>query len=129
MRIRLPITPQVLVNLKRVWQKANDKEGARLLWVASCLCFFGWGKLLCHQRPSMINTHLCYEDIRVDRHVVPSYVQVRLKASKTDPSRQGVDLYLGVTGKELCLVAAVLDFMAAREMPRARYSPGRTAVT
>ena len=46
-------------------------------------------------------THLCHEDVKVDSHTAPSYIQVRLKASKTDPFRQGVELHLGATGKEL----------------------------
>jgi len=50
----------------------------------------------------------------VDCHSAPSYIQVRLKASKTDPFRRGVNLYLGATRKELCPVAAVLSFMVAR---------------
>ena len=37
-RTRLPIIPQVL---KRVWQQA-DRNEARLLWAAACLCFFGF---------------------------------------------------------------------------------------
>ena len=50
----------------------------------------------------------------MDCHSAPTYIQVPLKASKTDPFRQGVVLYLGATGKELCPVAAVLSFMVAR---------------
>jgi len=41
-RTRLPITPQVLSDLKRIWQKADNMEDARLLWAAACLCFFGF---------------------------------------------------------------------------------------
>ena len=46
-------------------------------------------------------------------HVALSYLQVTIKASRRDSFRQGVDLYLGATGKELCLMASVLSFMAA----------------
>jgi len=59
-------------------------------------------------------SHLCYDDIKVDCHSAPSYIQVRLKASKTDPFRRCMNLYLGATGKELCPVAAVLSFMVVR---------------
>ena len=55
-------------------------------------------------------SHLCYEDVRVDCHTTPSYIQVTIKVSKTDPFRQGVVLYLGATRKELCPVAAVLSW-------------------
>ena len=37
-RTRLPIIPQVLMDLKRVWHKAGNKE-VRLLWAAAWLCF------------------------------------------------------------------------------------------
>ena len=106
------------MDLKSVWQKAEDKEEARLLWAASSLCFFGFlrsGEVtMPSEREYDPQSHLCYEDVKVDCHSAPTYVQVTLKASKTDPFRQGVVLYLGATGKELCPVAAVLSFMVAR---------------
>ena len=56
-----------------------------------------------------------YKDMRVDRHTAhPIFKLHTLKASKTDPFRQGVVLYLGATGRELCPVAAVLSLMVAR---------------
>ena len=44
----------------------------------------------------------------------PSALQVTVKASKTDPFRQGVVLHVGASGDSLCPVAAVLDYMVAR---------------
>ena len=44
----------------------------------------------------------------------PSYLVVNLKASKTDPFRLGVSLFLGRTNNTLCPVAAVLAFMVLR---------------
>ena len=41
-------------------------------------------------------------------------IQVRIKASKTDPFRQGVSIYMGATGKQLCPVVAVLSYMVER---------------
>ena len=38
---------------------------------------------------------LTLEDIAVDRHDNPSVVQIRLKQSKTDPFRHGVDIPWG----------------------------------
>ena len=60
------------------------------------------------------DVHLCYHDIKVDSHQNPTYLQVTLKASKTDPFRQGVTLYIGATQSNVCPVAAVLSFMVAR---------------
>ena len=36
------------------------------------------------------------------------------KASKTDPFRQGVSLYIGTTNSQLCPVAAVIGFIGER---------------
>ena len=74
-RARLPITPQVLMDLKRVWQKAEDKDEARLLWVASSLCFFGFlrsGEVtMPSEREYNHQSRLCYADVRVDCHTAP----------------------------------------------------------
>ena len=40
--------------------------------------------------------------VRVDNITNPHYLEVRIKASKTDPFRQGVSVFLGVTGGDLC---------------------------
>ena len=63
--------------------------------------------------------HLCFSDVRVDSHSSPSYLQITIKASKTDPFCQGVTLLIGVLGGTLCPVSAVLNYMVAR-----RSSPG-----
>ena len=59
-------------------------------------------------------THLCFGDIRVDRHQNSSMLQVLIKCSNTDLYRLGVTLYIGATSTELCLVAAVIDYLLAR---------------
>ena len=44
----------------------------------------------------------------------PQVLQVHLKASKTDPFRTGVDVFVGRTKCKLCPVAAVLSYMVKR---------------
>ena len=39
-------------------------------------------------------------------------IKVRIKQSKTDPFRQGVDLYLGKMDKDICPVRAILPYLA-----------------
>ena len=41
-------------------------------------------------------------------------MEVRVKASKTDPFRKGVTVYLGATGGDLCPVAALIGYMVLR---------------
>ena len=50
----------------------------------------------------------------MDSYDNPKVVKVRIKASKTDPYRLGVDIFLGRTHKDLCPVAAILSYMLQR---------------
>ena len=54
------------------------------------------------------------DDVQVDSREHPSVVRVRIKASKTDPFRRGVLLYLGRTDNLLCPVAAITAYIASR---------------
>lgn len=58
--------------------------------------------------------HLSIGDIAVDSKSNPITVQVTIKQSKTDPFRQGVQLYLGKTGSDICPVYAILPYLAVR---------------
>ena len=50
----------------------------------------------------------------MDSRSAPSLIWVQIKASKTDPFRQGVTLVIGRTNNNLCPVTAILVYMAAR---------------
>ena len=50
----------------------------------------------------------------LDSVSAPTLVQVRIKASKTDPFRKGVVVYLGRTDNDLCPVGAVAAYLAVR---------------
>ena len=41
-RERLPITPDILVKLRSVWERNNTKQDNIMLWAVSSLCFFGF---------------------------------------------------------------------------------------
>ena len=118
-QLRLPITPTILRTLKQQWQTmaARDQDYI-MLWAACCMGFFGFMRAgefavqrQCDFDPSV---SLCPGDVAVDSHRNPSVIQVTLKQSKTDPFRKGVAVYLGRTDTDLCPVAAILSFMAAR---------------
>ena len=46
--------------------------------------------------------HLAHGDLRVNNTSDPQFVEVRIKASKTDPFHRGVSVYIGRTQGELC---------------------------
>ena len=70
-----------------------------LLWAAATMCFFCF--LRCGEvvDPSLSSfnpsVHLCYGDVALDSADPPTLIQVRLKASKMDPFRQVMSVYLG----------------------------------
>ena len=114
-RVRLPITLDVLKGLKRVWQKLPNQRDASMLWAAATLCFFGFlrtGEVVVPTESTWDpSIHLVYGDLRIDSLQNPQVLEVHVKASKTDPYRKGVHIYLGRASAELCPVAAVLDYM------------------
>ena len=117
-RRSLPITPRILLLMKQFWAADPENADSKMLWAAAFLCFFGFlrsGKVVVPSKSQFdLEMNLCFEDIHVDSHSHSTYMQVILKASKTDPCRQGTSLFIGATYSQLCLVSAVLSFMVAR---------------
>ena len=60
------------------------------------------------------DTHMSLEDVAVDNKKDPQMLQVRLKTSKTDPYRRGIDVYIGRTENKLCPVTTVLAYLKSR---------------
>ena len=89
-----------------------------MLWSAATSCFFNFLRSDEVTIPNSSNydpsAHLNFADISEDNSAMPSIVQVRTKASKTDPFRQGVNVHIGRTGNDLCPVTALLVYLAAR---------------
>ncbi len=104
-----------------------------MLWAAATMCFFGFlraGKVVIpgdHEFDPAI--HLAHGDVTVDNVQDPKFIVVVVKASKTDPYRKGVRVYLGRAPGELCPVAAVLSYMVSRGSqpdPFFKFSDGRS---
>ena len=55
-----------------------------------------------------------YGDVRAENTASPQYLEIRIKASKTDPFQRGVSIYLGRGSCDLCQVAAVLNYIVQR---------------
>ena len=114
---RLPISLDILHKLRSVWL-SNPSEDTRMLWAAAAMCFFGFlrsGELTV---PSITGyeegAHLSFQDVSVDSLEAPQMLKVKIKASKTDPFRTGLDIFIGRTQCCLCPVTAVLTYMIRR---------------
>ena len=118
-RLRLPITLDVMEKIKRVLlQRPKDPENV-MMWAACCTAFFGFLRCGEFTIPSLATydpeVHLFLADVAVDDKLAPTVVQITIKQSKTDPFRQGVQLYLGKTDTGLCPVKAVWAYLATRD--------------
>ncbi len=115
---RLPVTPPILRLLRRFWEKELHNPDCIMLWAACCTCFFGFLRSGEVTVPSLkdydAEGHLSEGDVTLDSVTKPSVVRVVIKASKTDPFRKGVAVYLGKTDNDLCPVAALTAYMAVR---------------
>ena len=114
-RPRLLITPSILRMLRKAWLTGDANYDSVMLWAVCSLCFFRFFRLgeltspLEHGFDPSV--HLSFDDIAVDDKENPTVLQVHLKASKMDPFRTGVDLYVGKTGDELCPVTAMVNYL------------------
>ena len=117
-KARLPITPELLLGMKQAWSQEQDSRDVVMLWATVSVCFFGFLRAgeICVPSDSSYDegAHLNFKDVSVDSMEKPSRLKIRIKASKTDPFRQGVDIFVGRTGNELCSVAAALVYMVQR---------------
>lgn len=116
---RLPITLPILRQVRALWSGSADNFDTIMLWAASTLCFFGFFRVGEITSPSdkgfNPQLHLSFSDVAVDSLSAPTVLQIHLKQSKTDQFRQGIDVFIGKTGDDLCPVSAVLAYLAARQ--------------
>ena len=117
-KARLPITPFIL---RQMWRAANKNEPSQdtlMLWAAMNMCFFGFlraGEVCALSGASYDSSwHLCVQDLALDSHINPTKLFVTIKASKTDPFRQGSTVTLGKTDRLLCPISAILPYVAVR---------------
>ena len=110
---RLPITDDLILV---IWKSLNlQLPDHCMFWVGYTLGHFG----LCGPRnsvPSLASfsplVHLDVQDITVDSSTDPSCIPVTIKASKTDPSRKGCSIYIGLGKYPLCALHVLLAYLA-----------------
>ena len=112
------ITLDILSKLKAIWQTPTDSMDGAMLWASACIGFFGFLRAGEFTVPSPSaydpEVHLNLADIAIDSHTTPSLVCLRIKQSKTDPFREGVEIFVGTTGSDICPVSALIQYLAIR---------------
>ena len=117
-RQRLPITSKIMASIYTVLAHIPNDYHCIMMWAACCIAFFGF--LRCSEFTVLSlqefdsEVHLTIRDIAIDKKVEPSVVRVTIKQSKTDPFRQGINLFLGVTEHVVCPVKAILPYLVLR---------------
>ena len=109
---RLPVTIEIMRSLKSAWMSPCPTPDRLMLWAAACTGFFRAGEFTVPTANAYdAEVHLNLADVAVDSH---SMVRVKVKQSKTDRFRLGVDVYLGATGADVCPVQAIIQYLAVR---------------
>lgn len=115
---RQPITVDLLQKMRGAWINRSAGRDEKMLWAAASLCFAGFlrsGEITVPSDRAFDEAqHLTVQDVAVDSLASPSMLRVKIKASKTDPFRLGVDVFVGHTGCPLCPVTAMLNYLIAR---------------
>ena len=113
---RLPVTPEVLLQIHTLWSKRPLSFDKVMLWAAFCLGFFGFMRSGEFTSPSQDSSEciLSVGDVAVDSRQDPQVLTIFLRRSKTDQFGTGSYIYLGRTGTILCPVAAVLAYLSIR---------------
>ena len=117
-RGHLPITLQIMQNIKTLLAKQPDSYFNIMIWAACCLAFFGFLCVSEFTVPAYNQyddaCHLSFSSISIDSRVNPQQLKITIKQSKTNPFRKGVSVFLGATGKNLCPVRGILPYLAIR---------------
>ena len=112
--LRILITVPVMANLLEVWQQEPNVFDASMLWAVTCTCFFEflWVDEVVVPSDNEYNKtiHLSVDDMIIDNTVSPQCLEIWIKASKIDPFHKGVSVFVGITGKEVRPVSAILNY-------------------
>lgn len=113
---RLPITPELLLKLRKVWQKDAGRFDIDMLWTACTTCFYEFfraGEITTPlTRTFSLSNHLVFIDVAVDCVDNSTVLHIWLKHSKTDPFCQGIDVFMGHTYNALWPVVAMIAYLA-----------------
>lgn len=113
---RLPVTDQTLLLII----KALDfsKHDHIMFWAACNLAYFGFLRSPEFTVPNLgsfsQDIHLSVADLAVDSYDAPTFLRIRLMASKTDPFRKGSLIHVGKGNPPLCAIHSVMAYLQLR---------------
>ena len=103
--------------LLRAWSSGvvAVEYDARLLWAAACVAFFGFLRLGEVVPPnSNAPAPLLVGDVEILKPPSSPMVRLHLRRSKTDPFGNGINIFLGSTGQDICPVTALSNYLFVR---------------
>ena len=68
-----------------------------------------------NEKPYDPSSHLSYDDLAVDDVTYPKAISIRIKYSKMDQERRGVNVVIGRSGNNLCPVSALLLYVSGQK--------------
>ena len=99
-RSRLPITPDILQRIWKVWNRDPGNPDLIMLWAACTTCFFFFGFLRSGEivvpsaKEFEPGVHLSFGDVTLDNPEDPQVVQINIKASlRRTCSRKGSQFF------------------------------------
>ena len=115
-RIRLPITVDIIHSIYTILSKTPTQYQAIMLWAACCITIFGFLRVgemtVLSQNGYDSSVHLFLGDITFNSRQTPTVVWFTIKQSKMDPFRRGIKLCLSITGSHICQIKALLPYLA-----------------
>ena len=112
---RVPITPQILTQLgHNLWNSSIKFPDKVMLWAVMLTAFYGFLRVseytASHVRRFNPLTTLCMSDITT--HITS--ISLHIKASKTDPFRQGTTIHISQNNSHLCPFQALTCYLSYR---------------
>ena len=102
-RIRLPITPDIMLKIKEVLNWNSTEFDNIMLWAAACACYFGFlrsGEITVPALGAYCpESHLGIKDVSVDQPGRPEIIHLTLKASKIRPIQKRSGNFIGENWK------------------------------
>ena len=127
---RIPITPPLLLQLReKLFSSALPYEDKQMVWAAMLTAFYGFLRISeytsSRARSYDPATTLCRSDILIKNL---NTIDIRIKASKTDPFRVGTTIRIIRNDSPLCPVQALLEYIRIsphQSGPLFRFHDGR----